>query len=298
MLDKTSKRTKAFISYSHQDADWLKRLRVHLKPLEREYDIDIWDDTKITPGSRWKKEIEQAIQSAKVAVLLVSADFLASDFIAADELPPLLKAAEEGGATILPLILGHSRFLKIKNLSQFQAVNNPLQPLDSLPKSEQERILVEVSNSIEAALSTSLQVPNVLDPSISVDHRRTAVNSSEGDAYYYWQLAYELSSQDRFEEAEAAYRKAIELNPAEGLFYNGLGLHLYLQNRNEEAEALYRQAIKLDPGQSGYHDNLGNSLFSQDRFDEAEAAYKQALSLDPNNLKARQNLLQTLKRKR
>lgn len=171
MQSHKQKRTKVFISYSHQDSDWLKRLRIHLKPLEREFDIEIWDDTKIKPGSMWKKEIEQAIQSAKVAVLLISADFLASDFITTDELPPLLKAAKEEGAIILSVILSHSRFLKINSLAQFQAVNDPNQPLDSLLRPEQERILVTVTDYIETALYTPFdselkeqQVKTLTDP--------------------------------------------------------------------------------------------------------------------------------------
>src|SRR5689334_18953275 len=127
-------RTKIFISYSHTDADWLVRLRVHLKPLERSLDIDIWDDTRIRPGSRWREEIQRIIALSRVAVLLVSADFLASDFIATDELPPLLKAAEEEGAIILPLILSPSRFQSISGLSQFQSVNPPSRPLINLSK--------------------------------------------------------------------------------------------------------------------------------------------------------------------
>lgn len=153
MAAQSDKRTKVFISYSHQDAEWLKRLRVHLKPLEREHRIEIWDDTRIKPGSRWKEEIEQALATTKVAVLLVSADFLASDFIAADELPPLLSAAEKEGAIVLPVILSPSRFSRTTSLSQFQAVNDPSKPLIGMAKSKQEAILVKVTEDIETALN-------------------------------------------------------------------------------------------------------------------------------------------------
>ena len=146
-------RTKVFISYSHQDEEWLKRLRVHLRPLEREYDVDIWDDSRIAAGAKWRDEIAKTIETTKVAVLLVSADFLGSDFIASDELPPLLKAAEEEGALILPVILSPSRFSKTKTLADFQAVNPPSNPLINMPKGEQEAVFVRVAESIEATLA-------------------------------------------------------------------------------------------------------------------------------------------------
>lgn len=148
-------RTKVFISYSHRDAEWLQRLRVHLKPLERERRIEIWDDTRIQSGSKWREEIRRAIAATKVAVLLVSADFLASDFIAADELPPLLSAAEEEGAAILPVILSPSRFERTSSLAQFQSVNNPSKPLIGLSRVEQEAVLVKVGETIEASLNHS-----------------------------------------------------------------------------------------------------------------------------------------------
>lgn len=147
-----TKRNQVFISYSHKDEKWLKRLQTHLAPLERAGIVKRWDDTKILPGSRWQREIEHAIEDAKVAVLLISADFLASEFIDKNELPPLLAAAEEEGAVILPVIVGPSLFEHSEILSQFQAVNPPSEPLSMMPKTKQDAVLVKVAQAIKDAL--------------------------------------------------------------------------------------------------------------------------------------------------
>jgi len=121
---------KVFISYSHKDAKWLERLRVHLTPLEREGIIDLWDDTKIVAGARWKEAISEALEAAKVAITLVSADFLASDFIAKHELPKLLSRAADGGTVILPIIISPCLFNET-GLKIFQTVNPPDKPLSA-----------------------------------------------------------------------------------------------------------------------------------------------------------------------
>lgn len=141
-----------FVSYSHADAKWLKRLRVHLKPLERYGTIDLWDDTRITPGKQWRDEVREALGRAKAAVLLITADFLASDFIANDELPPLLAAAEERGTKILPVIIKPCRFEQTEELSRFQAVNPPSKPLVAMRSAGQEDLFVKLSHTIEQAL--------------------------------------------------------------------------------------------------------------------------------------------------
>lgn len=144
-------RTKVFISYSHNDIAWLERLQVHLKPLERDGFIERWDDTCIKPGEKWLAEIEKALDRAQVAVLLVSADFLASDFIANNELPPLLESAEREGTVILSIILSPC-LIEQSPLVQFEAVNFPNQPLISMDRGAQEQVFVKVAESIQAAL--------------------------------------------------------------------------------------------------------------------------------------------------
>jgi TIR domain len=139
---------QVFVSYSHQDKEWLKRLETHLRPLVRDGRVDLWADTRISAGDRWHDEIAAAISRAKAAVLLVSADFLASDFIDTDELPPLLHAAERQGCVILPVIVGPSLFRQTPSLSVFQAVNDPSRRLSAMNKHEQEETLQNVATTL------------------------------------------------------------------------------------------------------------------------------------------------------
>ena len=144
---KTAQSKKVFISYSHADKKWLKRLQLHLKLIEREGLIELWDDSRIKTGDNWREEIKNAISSAKIAILLVSVDFLASDFIANDELPPLLAASRTEGTEILPLIVGPCMFKKT-NLSQFQAFNDPSTPLSAMTTHQREKLFLEAAEFI------------------------------------------------------------------------------------------------------------------------------------------------------
>jgi hypothetical protein len=143
-------RNGVFISYSHRDRKWLEPLRDHLRSLERDHAIEVWDDSQIRPGTNWRGAIEDAIKNAKVAILLVSARFLASDFIALNELPPLLRAAQEDGARILPVIVSPCRFEKT-SLSEFQAVNDPQKPLSDIKGANRDRVFIKVADEVDSA---------------------------------------------------------------------------------------------------------------------------------------------------
>jgi hypothetical protein len=149
-------RTHVFVSYSHRDVEWLNRLQTHMKPLIRAGIIDLWDDTRINPGSDWRREIDEALSMAQVAVLIVSADFLASEFICDNELPPLLERATSGGARVLSLIVRPCLYTQHTALSKYQAVNDPRQPLSSLPEYKMEAVLVRLAEQIYESVGSSL----------------------------------------------------------------------------------------------------------------------------------------------
>jgi hypothetical protein len=116
---------KIFISYSHKDEAWKDRLVTHLKVLERQDLLEVWDDRKIGAGDRWFREIERALQEATIAILLISADFLSSGFILREEVPRLLERREKEGVRVIPFIIRPCAWEEVKWLNPIQA-----RPLD------------------------------------------------------------------------------------------------------------------------------------------------------------------------
>jgi internalin A len=139
-----------FISFSHEDNKWVELLLTHLKPLKDRNLLDCWSDRDIDSGAEWQMEIEQALASAKVAVLLVSPYFLASDFIAKKELPPILDKTSHKQLTILWIAISDSNF-KYTEINKYQAAHNPEEPLDTLPESQQHTVFRKLSDQIMKA---------------------------------------------------------------------------------------------------------------------------------------------------
>ena len=105
MPDEPRDPVELFVSYSHRDDELREELVKHLAPLRREKVSDDWHDRRITAGQEWDKEIDEHLDSARVILMLVSADFLDSDYCYDVEVQRAMGRHERGEAVVIPIIL-------------------------------------------------------------------------------------------------------------------------------------------------------------------------------------------------
>lgn len=141
---------KIFISYSHRDQDWLERFRKQLAPYLQDASarLAIWDDTKIDAGDIWLGQIQQELEHCRVAILLVSDEFLNSEFIMKKELPVLLARARAASIRLYWFLLSACGW-DATPLSDIQSAYPTVQALDELEsEAKQKRALYEIARKI------------------------------------------------------------------------------------------------------------------------------------------------------
>ena len=104
-LDAIANPNAIFFSYSHKDEGLRDELETHLKLLQRQSVISTWHDRKILPGGEWDSEIDRNLETARIILLLISADFIASDYCWGKEVKLALERHRAKDATVVPIIL-------------------------------------------------------------------------------------------------------------------------------------------------------------------------------------------------
>ncbi len=145
----TAKPKGAFVSYSHKDKDWLDKVRKFVAPRGAfgAGALDLWDDSRIPPGSEWFEEIDQAIRQSVYSILLASQDFLDSEFIWKHEVPKLIEMRAAGHVVFwIPI---RPSLTSRTVLGKLQAAWDPGKPLSALSEPEQELALVKIAETID-----------------------------------------------------------------------------------------------------------------------------------------------------
>lgn len=145
-------RDQIFISYSHQDREWLEKFQIALKPFIRNQAFKVWADEQIQTGDNWQKEIDDALDSTKVAVLLVTQNFLASDYINDVELKHFLAQSKKKNVVIFWIAVAQTNYEETP-LNAIQCANQPSKPLKSLDENELDEAIVEICRKIKTVFN-------------------------------------------------------------------------------------------------------------------------------------------------
>ena len=146
-MSNTPRPLALFISYSHKDDDLRAKLDAHLSTLKRQNVFDVWHDRRISAGREWAGEINDALERADVVLLLVSSDFLASDYCYDKEMMRALQRHDQRSARVVPVILRPCDWHS-SQFGKLQALPRDGQPIVSY--SNADSALTEVAVALRA----------------------------------------------------------------------------------------------------------------------------------------------------
>jgi hypothetical protein len=138
-----------FYSYSHRDEKLRAKLETHLGILRRQGLINEWHDRKIEAGKKWRDTIDANLHTAKIILLLISADFINSDYCFSFEMKEALKKHEAGEARVIPIILRPCVW-NILPFGELQALPKDAKPVTTWPN--REMAFVDITRGIQRAI--------------------------------------------------------------------------------------------------------------------------------------------------
>lgn len=140
-------RDQVFVSYSHKDRKWLERLNTSLRALERFTGIKAWSDLLILTGENWNDQINKALSSTKIAIFLVTDNFLSSQFIQENEMKYFFEVNKNQKIPIVWIAISSSLY-HLTPLKDIQCANDPEVPLDTLSEAEQNIEITKICKKI------------------------------------------------------------------------------------------------------------------------------------------------------
>jgi internalin A len=150
-MDSRTEAVRVFYSYSHKDEQLRNDLETHLKLLHRQGLIDAWHDRQIEAGEEWKDKIDENLERADIILLLISADFIASDYCYEKEMKRTLERHENGEARVIPIILRTCNWHKAP-FGKLQALPKDSKPITTW--SDHDTAWADAAAGIERVVET------------------------------------------------------------------------------------------------------------------------------------------------
>ena len=159
--EKTEYAVTIFFSYAHKDEALRKELEKHLKVLQHQGLINMWYDRKISAGTEWKLQIDTHLNTAQVILLLVSPDFMSSDYCYGREMKRAMERHESGEARIIPILL-RPVYYEGAPFEKFQMLPTNGKPITRWPHRDEafEEIAKGISKAVKELTSAPAHFPS------------------------------------------------------------------------------------------------------------------------------------------
>jgi hypothetical protein len=138
---------KIFFCYAHEDEAFLNKLKTQMRPFQRQGLIDVWHDRDISAGTEWEQEITEHLNHAQIILLLVSPDFMDSDYCYGIEMKNAIERHKQGKAIVIPIILYHVHW-QGEPLGNLQALPTDAKPVTGASWHSLNEALFDVAEGI------------------------------------------------------------------------------------------------------------------------------------------------------
>jgi hypothetical protein len=201
MLHRSTEAIEVFFSYSHKDEELRDELSKHLSILKRQRVISDWHDRKITAGDELKGIIDERLDSAHVILLLISSDFLASDYCYDIELTRALERHDKAEAIVVPIILRDCDWNGAP-FGKLQALPKDCKPITSWANRDEafKNVALGIRKVVEELPTATPSPKGSRQPSSQCPHLGSLVHqlcdrtAQEDDFYRFFQDYGELSA--------------------------------------------------------------------------------------------------------
>lgn len=240
MLEHSATPLTLFYCYAHQDLALRDELDKHLALLKRSGKIVGWYDHEIAAGGLWEKDINEHLNAADIILLLVSPDFMASDYCYGIEMVKALERHIAEQTQVIPVLL-RPVYWKNAPFSSLQRLPSGAKPVTRWKNRDDafEDITQRIADMIEELIAKRAVVAPRQEQLTSSQDK---LSSSTDD---YCQQGYRLIVSNRYDEALILYDQALHLNPndAHASYHKGFVLHKL--GRSREALRAYSLATRL-----------------------------------------------------
>jgi len=152
-----AKKLKVFLSYSHRDEEMKRQLDTFLSNLKRADSIEVWQDRELLAGAEWDSTIKKELGSADIILLLISADFNASNYIWENELATAMQRHEKGEARVIPVILRNCEWQDMP-YAKLQALPANGQPVSDF--TDKDKAYTEIAKEIRRVVESLMNQIN------------------------------------------------------------------------------------------------------------------------------------------